>query len=208
MYQVHNVCAEQGDLLAEVLSDQYGSLVEQYETSMETASMHRADAEMSAHQLSELLDEREFLLAELDMTFALYRTLRTMLKKQRGYALAKGIEMPDTSQLRKDRQDEARKAQAALRQAQEQAALAASKAAAHGGDGLAPGADGDDSDLDDDDDEAGAKSTTMAAVNLFAGHEDELSDVSSQASAATTPREVRFVCTSTASNKGGGGGGS
>ena len=54
-----------------------------------------------AHELSELLDEREFLLAELDMTFVMYRTLRTLLNKQRGYAETKGIQLPDTSQFNK-----------------------------------------------------------------------------------------------------------
>ena len=35
------------------------------------------------------------------MTFVMYRTLRTLLNKQRGYAETKGIQLPDTSQFNK-----------------------------------------------------------------------------------------------------------
>lgn len=48
IYQVHNVCAEQGELLADVLSEQYGELADQYEESVETTELHRIDAMMSA----------------------------------------------------------------------------------------------------------------------------------------------------------------
>ena len=48
IYQVHNVCAEQGELLADVLSEQYGELADMYEESVETTELHRIDAMMSA----------------------------------------------------------------------------------------------------------------------------------------------------------------
>ena len=48
IYQVHNVCAEQGELLADVLSEQYGELADMYEESIETTELHRIDAMMSA----------------------------------------------------------------------------------------------------------------------------------------------------------------
>ena len=47
IFQVHNSCAEQGELLAEVLSHQYGELADRYDGSIAASQLHQVESQMS-----------------------------------------------------------------------------------------------------------------------------------------------------------------
>ena len=121
--------------------------------------------------------------------FARYRTLRTMLHKQRNYALAKGMKLPDTSALQKQREaaakakaDEVAEAQRKLREAAElmDRQKAAMKAAQP------------DSDDDADDDVGGGSGGALRLGGLDAltkgAKKDDASDASSVMSAYSEVR--------------------